>query len=69
MTVFVALGDVILGGGEGLRLSSKAVSLLMQDDEDDHAPSQGHDGAGVLHQPLVGVEHGQRHHAHEPPWS
>lgn len=37
-----------------------------QDDEDHHTAAQGHDGAGVLHQSLVGVEHGQRHHADEP---
>lgn len=33
------------------------VSVATQDDEDNHPVAQGHDGAGILHQPLVGVEH------------
>lgn len=40
--------------------------VLRQDDEDHHSPAQSHDGPGVLHQPLLGVEHRQRGHAVGP---
>lgn len=45
---------------------SAAAVCSSQDDEDDHSPSQVHDGSGVLHQPLLGVEHQQRSHADGP---
>lgn len=49
-----------------LPLAPCIVSVATQDDEDNHSVAQGHDGAGVLHKPLVGVEHRQRYHAHKP---
>lgn len=33
-----------------------ATTTPRQDDEDHYEAAQGHDGAGVLHEPLVGVE-------------